>query len=62
MYLSLPSGLEDVNLERTWVSDEGEYIDTSGNKQKLLNIVFENLVKMRVGEKVIIQDTEASRI
>ena len=43
-------------------SNVGTYIDTSGEEHKLLDIVFEALQELRVGQKVIIEDVKASNI
>ena len=40
----------------------GKYVDTCGKDHKLPNIVFEVLTGLRVGQKVMIVDAEASNI
>ena len=62
MCLSLPSRLENANLEQVRVSRVGKYINTSGEEHKLPDIVFEALQKLHVGQKVMIEDDKASNI
>ena len=62
MDVSLPSGLDNANSEQVRVSNIRKYIDTSGEEHELPSIVFEALQKLRIGQKVMIEDVEASNI
>lgn len=40
----------------------GKYFDAEGKKQELPSILFTNLMMMRVGEKDMIEDSEAGNV
>ena len=62
MEVSLPLGLDNANLEQVGVSNVRKYIDTSGEENELPSIVFEALQKLHDGQKVVMEDVNASNI
>ncbi len=51
-----------MNLEQVRVSNVRKYIDTSREEHELPAMVFEALQELRIGQKVMIEDAEASNI
>jgi len=59
---SLSSGLEDVKLEQVRVNNVGKYVNETGEEHELPDIVFEAVGELRVGQKIMIVDAEASNV